>query len=948
MLRRYIPGIWLFLLLANWAHAERYHVVNYDTRIYAAGTQNWCIDLNARGEVFIANNAGILFMDGSQIRLLKMPFETIVRSVLCYDDRVYVGSFEEFGYWIPQNIENWRYFSLVSTHTRNYLNNDEFWKIVPHRGVIYFQSFGNIFAFDGQKVEPLELPGPVIFLLTANGRLFTQLVEGPLLEIIDNQPVVLKNSEFLSTTEVKAILPLDSLNILIASSSQGIYRMNHNFFEPWDNEAQEALKTYQLNNGIEFGEYFAFGTLLKGIFILNRQGKLIHHLHSGNSLQNNTVLALRKDTGNNLWVGLDRGVDYIWLESPAKTFINWYENPGAIYTAALYDHTLFIGSNQGVYYSTLYPDGHLSEMHLLENSQGQVWFLKDIDHQLYCGTNNGTFRIIDGRRIIAVSNINGGYNLKPLIINQREHYIQSTYNHLVIYRKEKGFLEMSHVMDGFMAPVRFLEIDHLGNLLLGHALSGIYLVQPSPGYTYAEKILKLDSTHGVPKGSGRLFKVDNRILIPTAEGFYQWKAEERRFTPYTELNHQLDEFATSRTIIPLSNDQYWFIAENTIGLYTIRFGKAQMNYRLVRKMYDLQMVDDYENIVQLNDTLHLICLEEGFTLLNLNQLNRLEEFLFPPEITSVQFTDRQGQSKQFREINATSLPRISNAYNNFRIRFRSSEKSGRQKYFQYQLVGIDDNWSPWNDQTEIHYTRLPAGRYQFRVRELSAKGNITPAAVYSFSIRKPWFLSTIAIITEIAITALIIALISTYYRRRKWKQREEQLKIENERIRQQKDAAIAENIRLTNEKLQAEVAIKNLQLAKNTMAIIRKNEALNEIKEELERQKRELGSRLPAKYYQTLYHIIERNISHEHDWQVFEQLFDQAHENFFQRLKNDFPELTPSDLRLCAYLRINLSSKEIAPLLNITVRGVEEKRYRLRKRLKLSPDQSLTDFIMNY
>jgi DNA-binding CsgD family transcriptional regulator len=81
---------------------------------------------------------------------------------------------------------------------------------------------------------------------------------------------------------------------------------------------------------------------------------------------------------------------------------------------------------------------------------------------------------------------------------------------------------------------------------------------------------------------------------------------------------------------------------------------------------------------------------------------------------------------------------------------------------------------------------------------------------------------------------------------------------------------------------------------------------------------------------------------------MFEKQFDQAHENFFKRLKTNYPELTPSDLRLCAYLRMNLSSKEIAPLINITIRGVEERRYRLRKRLNLPSDQNLPDFILAF
>ena len=92
--------------------------------------------------------------------------------------------------------------------------------------------------------------------------------------------------------------------------------------------------------------------------------------------------------------------------------------------------------------------------------------------------------------------------------------------------------------------------------------------------------------------------------------------------------------------------------------------------------------------------------------------------------------------------------------------------------------------------------------------------------------------------------------------------------------------------------------------------------------------------------------MVDSNISTEDDWKVFEMHFDQAHENFFKRLKESYTELTSSDLKLAAYLRLNLTTKEIAPLLNISVRGVEIRRYRLRKRLKLSTEENLIEFLL--
>jgi DNA-binding CsgD family transcriptional regulator len=84
------------------------------------------------------------------------------------------------------------------------------------------------------------------------------------------------------------------------------------------------------------------------------------------------------------------------------------------------------------------------------------------------------------------------------------------------------------------------------------------------------------------------------------------------------------------------------------------------------------------------------------------------------------------------------------------------------------------------------------------------------------------------------------------------------------------------------------------------------------------------------------------------DWEQFTERFDQVHSEFIKRLRVEFPELTPKDQRLCAYLRMNLASKEIAPLLNISIRGVEISRYRLRKKLHLGKDVNLTDFLLKY
>ncbi|MEO6131638.1 MAG: hypothetical protein ABIQ02_07305, partial [Saprospiraceae bacterium] len=97
---------------------------------------------------------------------------------------------------------------------------------------------------------------------------------------------------------------------------------------------------------------------------------------------------------------------------------------------------------------------------------------------------------------------------------------------------------------------------------------------------------------------------------------------------------------------------------------------------------------------------------------------------------------------------------------------------------------------------------------------------------------------------------------------------------------------------------------------------------------------------------QQLLNMVSFDVKLDEDWEHFAYHFDQVHVDFLKHLRESFPQLSTSDLKLCAYLRMNLSTKEIAPLLNISVRGVEGSRYRLRKKIGLSNDANLTEFIL--
>jgi DNA-binding CsgD family transcriptional regulator len=144
-------------------------------------------------------------------------------------------------------------------------------------------------------------------------------------------------------------------------------------------------------------------------------------------------------------------------------------------------------------------------------------------------------------------------------------------------------------------------------------------------------------------------------------------------------------------------------------------------------------------------------------------------------------------------------------------------------------------------------------------------------------------------------------------------------------------------MKLKNEELLQNVGIKERELAVTTISLIKKNELLELIKQDL--KKSELDKSLISK--------INSTIKEDNSFEIFSEAYDKLDTDFLKKMKQLYPTLTPSDLKLCAYLRLNLSSKEIAPMLHISIRSVEIKRYRLRKKLNLPHDEGLVNYILN-
>ncbi len=944
---RFYAFLLLFLLLETPSALAQisFQISNYSLAESRMGNQNWDVTNDGGQRIFVANNNGLLVIKNTDVKLYELKERTIFRSVAYINDTIFTGAFEDFGYWKENESGELEYHSLVPKLNNPDMNNDEIWKIVAHEGKVYFHSFGSIYCYDGEKVYRIETPGSLMFLYRLGDQILTQQIQKGLFKLVNDEFIAIPNSDFLSGEEVRSIIELPNNKALIGTS-KGFYTYDGTTFSSWEAEEKDEVVRNKINVMVRAKDKIIIGTILNGLYIYDLNFKLLKNINTQNQLQNNTILSLAVDRFDNIWVGMDKGLDYIAFDTPIHTYRDKLDGIGSVYTAALFNNELYIGTNQGIYWFKKDDNGNFYEKRLLPESQGQVWFLKEFNGLLYTGLNDGTY-VIKDKKLIKVGSTHGGYNLKRYPGDHQDVLLQSTYSDLVVYKQQDNIWRQAYTLSGFSTPARYLEFDHLGNIWLGHTVKGIFQLQPNMQFDHVEQVHEMGPAEGLPKSTNQIFKLDNRIMTSFADTLYQWDAINREFVPYTDLDEYFTEKGTITNIIPAGDQKYWVIKRSEINLIQIHFNSIRLLYRLLPEMYNFNLIEEYENIVPLSQNLYLICLDDGFAILNLDLVNRSK---YPQPSVHIQSVEAANSQDEIRNLDASASSITELAYRNNSLHFNwtTTQVAGNRAFFQYKLEGLKAGWSPWAPNVHTNYIRLPSGNYTFKVRSIGRNGLLTDDASFQFVIKRPWYLTNGAYAIYIILIASFGIMIRLYISRKRWKALGKDLESKHEKMLLDREKSEKEIIKLRNDKLQSEVEHKSTQLASSTMSMMRKNNLLNSIKDELEKQKEILGEKLPNRYYNKLATLIEKGIEDDHEWKIFEQLYNEAHGNFFKRLKDEYPQLTPADLRLCAYLRMNLSSKEIAPLLNISIRGVEERRYRLRKRLDLSTDTNLSELIMTF
>ena len=364
-------------------------------------------------------------------------------------------------------------------------------------------------------------------------------------------------------------------------------------------------------------------------------------------------------------------------------------------------------------------------------------------------------------------------------------------------------------------------------------------------------------------------KEDNRLYIRTNVGYFSRSLMfGDKFTPISDEigrsyihpdttdNHLsvsslfknkdvLSVFANAESIYPVPDNLYWLTIQNEAGLFHRENGTGTLKCRILFDNYDLNLVTNGKRIIPLNDSLDLVSAMQGTLLINTRQL--IEGSLgglTMPRFMRIEYQDQEGTHYLYPDTQRIDLP------HNFQelSLYIGTTVFTPNHQISYKLEGVSADWSSWQKDGKITFLQLPEGTYELRVRKYVTRGPF-PEITMQITVRPPWYNTVWAYLIYVALIWFAIQEGLRYHLRNLRKKEQEKLEAERQ-------AELQRLQQMKSEMLETELQNKNNELTLQTTALVKRNEAIQALLEELDKQKETLGDRYPNKLYTRLRSLI--------------------------------------------------------------------------------------------
>jgi AraC family chitin signaling transcriptional activator len=886
-------------------------VENYNKSNYQGDNQIWNVAQGNDGAMYFANNYYLLRYDGIKWKKYTLPNKTIIRSIMIDGDRIYSGSYKEFGYWFRKNGK--MHYVSISKGKKVFdeNNNEEIWKIFKFNNKIYFQSFNGLFLFDGKVIKEIKFPFLVSYCYVVDNQLLIASVEKGIYKMNNGHIEKVKEWTVLENNVIHAIQKYHDKTYFFTKKN-GVYVLQNGVLTPWKNPLNGILKTANINVA-QFikNNKLIIGTANQGVYIIDLNDDSYKNINRNNVLMNNSILSIGQDKENDLWLGLDNGIAHIEVNSPISIFYDSSGILGSVYSVASTPKGYLMASNHGVF---KYEGRQLS---LIPNTQGQAWDISKINNKYLIGHNEGTF-IYDNGSFNKLSTINGGWNLTKSSINNS--YLQATYSGVIIYN-DANDLSQKIVIKGIMKPIKYVAQNRKNEIWAADNNRGLYRILYNDAYeTIAIKNVtqasKINNDFGV-----KIFEFRNEILFLIHNSWYT----------YNSITNQLEEnelfnanFKNVADIVAIDENNFIVLQEGLLYQVYADANKFIKN-SIQEKYYKGKIINDNLKVFKNKDS-YLLNLDDGFISLQLKYKNKPGINIKIEAFNDDILIDNKSKINHNSELKINVISGIYGA--------------ARPDLF-YKINGTK-GFLPIKEGLII-LNNLNSGSHEVTIYNNDGL-HYNKVSNFQFVVAKAWYFSLWMILAYLIVIGLVLYF---YYKWNKMKYIQK-LKLQEEELKHQKKILEME-LKAENELniqeyekhiLELELQSKLSEVAGKSLSIAKQSEMIENIQGILDSETdfNKLKSEIKK--------AIKINAVNKHEWETFETNLNQIHNEFIINLSKKYPNLTSKDIKLCIYLKMNLSSKEIAPMMNISFRGVELHRYRLRKKLNLTQEENLSKFLL--
>lgn len=928
------------LILAQTPNIGIPPIFHYEKTTYHGGTQSWESSILENGNIVFANNDGLLVFDGSTWKTHRLPKKTICRSIsISQDSRIYVGGQDEVGFFSPDKNGELHYSSIRERIQKKDLPIDDIWNFVSEGKNQYFRSNEKIF-FDNRKDSIYSVASfPTITNLSKVDEIVYFAVFNEGLFKVQNGKVSRCADSNISDITITSMCSYEN-GLLLGTLKDGLFHYSNDKIKPLKVDYQSFLLESRILQVYETNQKkIVIATERNGVVIANSSLQAVHHINKIKGLQNNIVRTVHEDHAGSIWVGTGNGIDQILLQDGTQVFYPDGEEQGSIYDILEFKGKYYFATGNGLYFlekKDQYDAFQKGSFQLVKNSMGQVWGVDTIDGQLLMGHIEGAF-VIKGDNAVKISPTNSGtWKFEKL---NDSILVAGTYFGLDFYTNKNDDLKFIANSQEFKESSRIIEVDHNMQIWVSHPYRGVYKINVTPSLRL--EIRKYGKGQGLYSDYlNYVFQYQEGIIVTSEVGIYSYEEKLDSFVKKQEWTKLIGAKTNVRRLFPLDDNQVIYSTATHIGklLQSSQIGDPAI---LLQKwtQHAESLVKGFEFIYPMNEESFFLASDKGVIIHSLG--NRKSE-----KILSVRFNNIKIIEDTITEVyngfgTVQQGLKLEPNQNTIQFTYSSNMVNPYQPTeFRFWLEGIENNWSSWNVDQYKDYTGLRTGQYTFHIQARNDTHGKSEIGSYSFTVKPNWYESKLAFILY-SIFALFGLLVFSIFVQKRYRNEAVVLK-EEQKLSQE------EIERLKNEKLESELQYRNKELASSTMHLVQKNETITKIKQELDGIYQKVKDAKIRRELRKAITLINDNDRLEGEWENFAMYFDQVHTNFLKRLNKKFPELSSKDLKLAAYLRMNLTTKEIAPLLNISIRGVEISRYRLRKKLALETETNLNEYMMNF